>query len=737
MVRLKLVLVLFILCFASTSTGKEKEGIEEQFTEELLLRPLPDRKVLAHFHFDTRAPPTASYGRHHRIFPKAIYQLRSFLGVNQNAQSAMCKNMFQASSPEQSLTASYAGNSLAIKVLNTNLALLDQVHKFQVREMELSFTQGRWNYERWGGYDPIASSNVKPPGVELWAVFDVPQDQVDASWKNLTHTLSGLFCASVNYLESSTAYSAPDWSFREFSGNLRYGTLPREAICTENLTPWLKLLPCRDKAGLSGLMNRSSIYRGFYHSQRLHLTSGEFNSEAVNYGIMLEQTLTVVLEPNTLESGVTRSSGLALQPSWSLSSLFGRELGERCVLAKSSNVYVQLEGSLVSVLKNKWEETSAYEADTLSYEEGSLSNPSFELSVSPNRIIKEVNSLHPEGSSILYHYMMENYSDSKPFELEFKWKSPLVWSCPQAPLHASRFLMGSGNERGAIAISLQATKRSDDFLVADIDEKGCRLRVDVFQVVPWYVKVYYHTLKLFVDEKPQSQADIIEKMRVSPSEDKVSPGVMELILRLPCGVKSAAITLEFDKGFLHIDEYPPDANQGFDIPSAVVSFPDFQATMHFLEDNSSNELPLVSKMKERSSVLSYTEVLLVPLTTPDFSMPYNVITITCTVFALYFGSLLNALRKRVAEEESRLKSKAAKKSGRVPLLLSKLLAKVRGKPWEPPQAASTSSSQISYKLIFKVILVAGIAAVRRGKAAEAAQEKTCYNTSTLAFSSYI
>lgn len=53
---------------------------------------------------------------------------------------------------------------------------------------------------------------------------------------------------------------------------------------------------------------------------------------------------------------------------------------------------------------------------------------------------------------------------------------------------------------------------------------------------------------------------------------------------------------------------------------------------------------------------SYTEVLLVPLTTPDFSMPYNVITFTCTVLALYFGSLLNVLRKRVGEEERLLKS---------------------------------------------------------------------------------
>lgn len=62
-------------------------------------------------------------------------------------------------------------------------------------------------------------------------------------------------------------------------------------------------------------------------------------------------------------------------------------------------------------------------------------------------------------------------------------------------------------------------------------------------------------------------------------------------------------------------------------------------------------------VQEKSCVRSYSEVLLVPLTTPDFSMPYNVITITCTAFALYFGSLLNVLRRRVGEEERFLKNR--------------------------------------------------------------------------------
>ncbi|OMO86865.1 GPI transamidase component PIG-T [Corchorus capsularis] len=631
-----------LVAFGSVNEGDQKQ---EQFSEELLLKPLPDRKVLAHFHFQSSAPPSAANGRHHHLFPKAISQL---------------------------------------------------IQKFQVKEMELSFTHGRWNYESWGGFDPIASSNAKPPGVELWAVFDVAQDQIDASWKNLTHALSGLFCASINFLESTTTYSSPEWSFPPASGNLRYGTLPREAVCTENLTPWLKLLPCRDKAGLSVLLDRPSIYRGYYHSQRLHLTARGSGSKEMDSGIVLDQTLTVVLQPNSRRAGMVHASENHIQPSWSLSSMFGKQVIGKCILAKSSNVYLQLDSSLVSP-------TNSITSENF------WTNPSFELSANPDSLLIEENSLHSKGLSVLYKFQVENYSESEPFDLGFTWKNPVIWSCQQAPLHASRFLMGSGNERGAIAIFLKSKQLNEGFIGFNADNERCELRVDVFQVVPWYVKVYFHSLQVFVDQQPKAVSDVIEKIRVSPSKDKVSPGMMEIVLKLPCRVKSAALTIDFDKGFLHIDEYPPDANQGFDIPSAIISFPDFHASMDFPEDDSMNKSSLLSKFKEKSPVMSYTEVLLVPLTTPDFSMPYNVITITCTVFALYFGSLLNVLRRRVAEEERFLKEKAANKTGGLSMMLSKLSAKLRGRPWEPPQSVQHLSSFINSKLVFKVILVAGLA----------------------------
>lgn len=643
--------------FASGSAAiGEGGGGEEDFSEALLLKPLPDRKVLAHFHFETGAPETPSYGRHHRLFPKSIAQL---------------------------------------------------VKKFHIQEMELSFTQGRWNYESWGGFEPIASSNAKPPGVELWAVFDVPPDDVDASWKNLTHSLSGLFCASINFLESSTAYAAPEWSFRPAPGSLRYGTLPREAVCTENLTPWLKLLPCRDKAGISSLMDRPSIYRGFYHSQRLRLRSVKTSSDGTHSSIILEQTLTVVLHPNIQKTSTVNYGENKLQPSWSMSSLFGRKIGGTCLLAKSSNVYLQLDWDLVRELKHLQNGNQELGVESI-MEESFLSNPAFVLSDEPDKVINEVNSRSEGSSAILYEFSVRKHSDLGPFDLGFTWKTPIVWSCPQLPLRVSRFLMGSGNERGAIAISLRSTRVREGLTNAKAMGESCKVDVNVFQVVPWYIKVYFHTMKVFVDGKPIAVSDIIEKIHVSPSEDKVSPGVLEMILKLPCSVDSAGFTLEFDKGFLHIDEYPPDANQGFDIPPAVITFPNFHVKMHFGEDNSSKQSAVLSRFEDNIPVRSYTEVLLVPLTTPDFSMPYNVITITCTVFALYFGSLLNVLRRRVNEEERFLKSKD-KRSSPLSRLLSKLSAKLGGKPVVTSQSSARSSSFISLKLILKIILVAGIA----------------------------
>ena len=43
------------------------------------------------------------------------------------------------------------------------------------------------------------------------------------------------------------------------------GALAADGVCTENLTPWLKLLPCRDRQGLAALLqNRATLFQARY-----------------------------------------------------------------------------------------------------------------------------------------------------------------------------------------------------------------------------------------------------------------------------------------------------------------------------------------------------------------------------------------------------------------------------------------------------------------------------------------
>lgn len=57
-----------------------------------------------------------------------------------------------------------------------------------------------------------------------------------------------------------------------------------------------------------------------------------------------------------------------------------------------------------------------------------------------------------------------------------------------------------------------------------------------------------------------------------------------------------------------------------------------------------------------------TPTLLLSMPLPDFTMPYNVITLTCTVIALFYGSVFNLFYRRYypSSERQSLKDKFVK-----------------------------------------------------------------------------
>lgn len=101
------------------------------------------------------------------------------------------------------------------------------------------------------------------------------------------------------------------------------------------------------------------------------------------------------------------------------------------------------------------------------------------------------------------------------------------------------------------------------------------------------------------------------------------------------------LTMDVVKPFLAYTEHPPDAQRGWDLPPAVFVPFARQNGSQIDSDPQQSAVPL-----DVRSMRMYTPVLLVDLATPDFSMPYNVIIMSCTLIALIFGMVFNLLTRK-------------------------------------------------------------------------------------------
>ena len=97
------------------------------------------------------------------------------------------------------------------------------------------------------------------------------------AWKDITSELSGQFCASINFIDNSATVQ-PKYSFRPEgvidsnylkNSSVFYGALPHESVCTENLTPFKKLLPCFATKGLATLLNAQYLFNSYYFSMAI------------------------------------------------------------------------------------------------------------------------------------------------------------------------------------------------------------------------------------------------------------------------------------------------------------------------------------------------------------------------------------------------------------------------------------------------------------------------------------
>lgn len=130
-----------------------------------------------------------------------------------------------------------------------------------------------------------------------------------------------------------------------------------------------------------------------------------------------------------------------------------------------------------------------------------------------------------------------------------------------------------------------------------------------------------------------------------PGKGRVRIYYLEIVLELPPR-SVTEISVQFDYVFLKWQEYPPDANHGFYIGSAIVkaTIPRHATSLTF------DKSLIVDNLNSSASdylITLKTENFIITLPTPDFSMPYNVICLACTVVALAFGPIHNITTKRL------------------------------------------------------------------------------------------
>ncbi|KJE90645.1 hypothetical protein, variant [Capsaspora owczarzaki ATCC 30864] len=181
-------------------------------------------------------------------------------------------------------------------------------HTLGVQSLRLGFTQGRWQFDNWGleaNHSPLFA-----PSAELQASFYVsanlstPQQDsiVNQRWAYLRNALAGLLCASLNSIDESITHTPAVLSHAstKFGQDIRTlrGVLSHETVCTENLTPWRKLLPCRSQASLASLISGIPVVDTLYTSISVELSTACLNTACTQRRLTLEQTLLAVIDPS-------------------------------------------------------------------------------------------------------------------------------------------------------------------------------------------------------------------------------------------------------------------------------------------------------------------------------------------------------------------------------------------------------------------------------------------------------
>lgn len=498
------------------------------------------------------------------------------------------------------------------------LSMAELISESDVNALHFSLTKGNWDYKNWG-----YSSRPSPPGAQIRVNFSKHSKTPDKHWKKLIQLLAGKFCASLATADEMTV-TLSKLSFvndildnSSMAQDTHFVDLPEEAFCTENLTPWKKLLPCYSNSGLASLLNSKNILRSSYSSIAIDIEPkrcfGEGGKIIVGCErVELTQTMTIIFNPLQFFEG---------KQTWSLTKIFGNPIHKTCSLADSTRIFVditdlddksklypssydelpiQVAGSLV-----KRRKFARFNVDQ-ELERSNLSKPFFNMGIKQNQLFKH---LPPSKRSKL-------------------------------PIHLRTNIAGMGASDGTI-IAKVTNSLSESVMITYMDS------------LPHFVRVYLHSL---IIESQNGEKIKTEKVNFVLSKDG-EPTLIEISFVIPANTE-VRISYDFERAFLRWTEYKPGANKGYLISSAsAVASLCCGCLDHLVmpvNAVSSNASSIgCDNMHEDSNFRLYARPLLLIQPTPDFSMPYNVICLVCSVLVAGFGPIYNmTTRKPILKEKT-------------------------------------------------------------------------------------
>lgn len=180
---------------------------------------------------------------------------------------------------------------------------------------------------------------------------------------------------------------------------------------------------------------------------------------------------------------------------------------------------------------------------------------------------------------------------------------------PRQPVHVFRFKTGRGDDTAAFGLSIENDGETETI-------------VTVVESIPWPFKLFLHEVTVFLNDKPVPAGSVIEEMEISPAITRKRDYLMQSRWRVPARSRTQ-ILIPIERAFMRVDEFPAGSERGIELPGALVSV----------------------QIDSMQYTLT-TNTLLFTWPFPDATMPFNAITMSATVMALFYGAFFNMVFRR-------------------------------------------------------------------------------------------